>query len=92
VRHAIGETSRGERDFDVTHRIVLPDGSIKYVHVLSHAVKDSAGNREVAGAIADVTQQRTIIQAHGGLLWARPNTPRGAVFAFTIPVEVEQDL
>jgi C4-dicarboxylate-specific signal transduction histidine kinase len=35
---------------------------------------------------------RTIIQAHGGLLWARPNTPRGAVFAFTIPIEVEQDL
>jgi PAS domain S-box-containing protein len=57
VRQAIRATSRGERDFDVTHRIVLPDGSIKYVHVLSHAVKDSAGNREVAGAIADVTER-----------------------------------
>jgi signal transduction histidine kinase len=29
---------------------------------------------------------RTIVQTHGGLLWARPNKPRGAVFAFTLPV------
>ena len=35
---------------------------------------------------------RTIVQTHGGLLWARPNKPRGAVFAFTLPVNVEQAL
>jgi signal transduction histidine kinase len=28
---------------------------------------------------------RTIIEAHGGRLWATPNMPRGAVFQFTIP-------
>jgi C4-dicarboxylate-specific signal transduction histidine kinase len=28
---------------------------------------------------------RTIIQAHGGKLWAMPNEPRGAVFLFTLP-------
>jgi PAS domain S-box-containing protein len=32
---------------------------------------------------------RTIVQTHGGLLWARPNKPRGAVFAFTLPVGAE---
>jgi PAS domain S-box-containing protein len=32
---------------------------------------------------------RTIIQAHGGLLWARSNSPRGAVFAFSLPAEGE---
>jgi len=33
---------------------------------------------------------RTIIQAHGGLLWARPNSPRGAVFTFSVPAEGAQ--
>ncbi len=32
---------------------------------------------------------RTIIEAHGGRLWAIPNSPRGAVFQFTLPVNAE---
>ncbi len=28
---------------------------------------------------------RSIIEAHGGRLWATPNDPRGAVFQFTLP-------
>jgi C4-dicarboxylate-specific signal transduction histidine kinase len=28
---------------------------------------------------------RTIIEAHGGRLWATANMPRGAVFQFTVP-------
>jgi signal transduction histidine kinase len=31
---------------------------------------------------------RSIIDAHGGRLWATPNTPRGAVFQFVLPVGV----
>jgi two-component system sensor kinase FixL len=29
---------------------------------------------------------RSIIEAHGGRLWATPNVPRGAVFQFTLPL------
>ena len=29
---------------------------------------------------------RSIIEAHRGRLWARPNAPRGAVFRFTLPI------
>jgi C4-dicarboxylate-specific signal transduction histidine kinase len=29
---------------------------------------------------------RSIIEAHGGRLWAAPNQPRGAVFSFLLPV------
>jgi C4-dicarboxylate-specific signal transduction histidine kinase len=32
---------------------------------------------------------RTIIEAHGGRIWATPNSPRGAVFQFILPVGVE---
>ena len=33
---------------------------------------------------------RTIIQAHGGRLWAAPNVPQGAIFQFTLPVDGEE--
>jgi PAS domain S-box-containing protein len=29
---------------------------------------------------------RSLIEAHGGRLWAMPNSPHGAVFSFTLPV------
>ena len=33
---------------------------------------------------------RSIIEAHGGRLWATPNEPRGAVFQFTLPADREE--
>ena len=33
---------------------------------------------------------RSIIEAHGGRLWATANAERGATFHFTIPAEVHQ--
>jgi two-component system, LuxR family, sensor kinase FixL len=33
---------------------------------------------------------RSIIEAHGGRLWATPNAPRGAVFQFTLPHDGER--
>ena len=34
-----------------------------------------------------LTISRSIIEAHGGRLWATANFPRGAVFHFTVPIE-----
>ena len=56
MRRLFDETSRGEKDFDVTHRLLMPDGSAKFVHILSHAVKDAAGNLEIIGTLMDVTE------------------------------------
>jgi len=33
---------------------------------------------------------RSIIEAHGGRLWAGANEPRGARFHFTLPIESER--
>jgi signal transduction histidine kinase len=32
---------------------------------------------------------RSIIEAHGGRLWATPNVPFGATFEFTLPVNAD---
>jgi C4-dicarboxylate-specific signal transduction histidine kinase len=32
---------------------------------------------------------RSIVEAHGGRIWATPNAPRGAVFQFILPVGME---
>jgi signal transduction histidine kinase len=32
---------------------------------------------------------RSIVEAHGGRVWATPNEPRGAAFQFTLPREEE---
>ncbi|MGA2567222.1 MAG: ATP-binding protein [Pseudolabrys sp.] len=32
---------------------------------------------------------RSIIETHGGRIWATPNSPRGAVFQFSLPVGME---
>jgi signal transduction histidine kinase len=33
---------------------------------------------------------RTIIEAHGGALWATPNLPQGATFRFKLPADGEE--
>jgi PAS domain S-box-containing protein len=65
VNQAIDEASRGQADFDIAHRLLMPDGSVKSVHVLSRAVKGAAGHLEVVGAIMDVTATK---RTHDALL------------------------
>src|SRR5258708_4416285 len=45
-------------DLDIEHRILLPDGVIKHVHVVAHAGRDRSGNLEYAGIVTDITERK----------------------------------
>ena len=45
-------------DLDVEHRILLPDGAIKYLHAVAHAGRDSSGNLEYMGVVTDITDRK----------------------------------
>ena len=38
-----------------------------------------------------LTVSRSIVESHGGQIWATPNSPCGAVFHFTLPIDVRID-
>src|SRR5580704_17622702 len=45
-------------DLDDEHRLVMPDGVVKYVHVVGHSGLDSSGNRECIGVVTDITGRK----------------------------------
>jgi PAS domain S-box-containing protein len=49
---------REERDFEMDHRIVLPGGEVKHIHVVGHPVLDGSSELvEYIGTVLDVTEQ-----------------------------------
>jgi PAS domain S-box-containing protein len=55
VEQAIERAARAGEDLDYEHRLLLPDGSLRFVHVVAHAAKDQKGQLEYMGAVVDVT-------------------------------------
>jgi signal transduction histidine kinase len=46
------------RDLEFEHRLQLPDRSVKFLHVVAHATRDTEGQLEYVGAVQDVTERR----------------------------------
>jgi PAS domain S-box-containing protein len=45
-------------DLNVEHRILLPDGTVKYLQAVAHAGRDSFGNLEYMGVVTDMTDRK----------------------------------
>jgi PAS domain S-box-containing protein len=53
------ERARGAvRDFEYQHRLLMPDDSVKYLHLIAHGIRDNSGRLEYIGAVQDVTQRQ----------------------------------
>ena len=66
VQEFIERISRERTGFDFEHRLLMPDGSVKYVRVMGRPAKDEAGDLEFVGAVSDVTAQKVAEQRHQG--------------------------
>lgn len=55
VRQLIDDASRDGKDWEIEHPLLMPDGSVKSVHVVAHAVNNESGGVEFVGAIMDVS-------------------------------------
>jgi PAS domain S-box-containing protein len=60
VQSILSRASRDGKDFDYEYRLLMPDGSIKHVRVVAHAVRDRANQLEFIGAVMDVTEARRV--------------------------------
>jgi two-component system sensor histidine kinase/response regulator len=58
VKETIEQAVKDGKDFDFEHRLLMPDGSVKHVHVVAHAKGDKPGQLEFVGAVMDVTNAK----------------------------------
>jgi C4-dicarboxylate-specific signal transduction histidine kinase len=63
VQQTIACASQDGKDFEQECRLLLPDGAVKYVHIVTHAVSDEAGSLELVGAVMDVTERKQAEEA-----------------------------
>jgi PAS domain S-box-containing protein len=58
VQQMIDAGSREGIGLDFEHRLLMPDGSVKHLHVIAHPVRNSRGEVEFVGAVMDVTERK----------------------------------
>jgi len=57
VKQTIERATQDGKNFENEYRLLMPDGSAKHVHVVSHALGDESGTLEFVGAVMDVTER-----------------------------------
>jgi PAS domain S-box-containing protein len=95
VRGNIDRAASEGRGFEIEHRLLMPDGSVKYARVVAHAVRDQRGQLELIGALMDVTAakraEQDLHQAQADLANVSRATTLGEVAA-SIAHEVNQPI
>jgi PAS domain S-box-containing protein len=59
VKQTMQRTIRDRRDYELEHRVVHPDGTIKFIHTVGHPVFSPSGDLvEVVGTSTDITDRK----------------------------------
>jgi len=95
LHEVIGRARIEDSDFEYEHRMLMPDQSTEYLHLVAHVARDQTGRLEYIGAIQDVTQRRlseeALSKARSELAHVARVTTLGALTA-SIAHEVNQPL
>jgi len=51
------------RGYSSEHRLLMPDGRVKYLHLVAHVMEDEHGDPEYIAAVQDVTERRLADEA-----------------------------
>ena len=58
LQDMIERASSAASDFQYEHRLLMPDHSVKHLHMIAHGTRNEDGEVEYIGACQDVTQRR----------------------------------
>jgi PAS domain S-box-containing protein len=58
VQCTLDRASGDGKDFDYEYRLLMPDGLVKYVHVVAHAFRNRIGILRFVGALMNVTEAK----------------------------------
>jgi PAS domain S-box-containing protein len=79
VQQNIERASRDATGLDFEHRLLMPDGHVKLLHVVAAPAKDAVDKLEFVGAVMDITERRRAAEA----LRASEHLARGQLEALT---------
>jgi PAS domain S-box-containing protein len=95
LKRLLERVSRNRDNWEVEHRLLMPDGSIKHIHVVAHPLGEASGPLEYVGALMDITAekhaQEALQQAQAELAHVTRVTTLGELTA-SIAHEVNQPL
>ncbi|MFN7996644.1 MAG: PAS domain-containing protein [Bryobacteraceae bacterium] len=95
LNHMIERARSHASNFEYEHRLLMPDKSVKHLHLIAHATRDDDGRLEYLGAVQDVTERRlseeALSQARTDLARVAGITSLGVLTA-SIAHEVNQPL
>jgi signal transduction histidine kinase len=77
---------RSEQDETQQVRVTVIDCGIGLSAESAHRIFDAFVTTKTSGMGMGLSICRSIIQAHGGRIWASPNEPLGAAVQFTLPL------
>ena len=61
VRYMVSQATREGKVFKLEYRIVLPDGSVRYVHSINSAMKEDDGRVSgIFGTVMDITERKRV--------------------------------
>jgi PAS domain S-box-containing protein len=63
VQATIDRAAREKANLDFEHRLMMPDGSVKHLHVLAQPAKNETGALEFVGAVMDITERKRTEEA-----------------------------